>query len=101
MRCRGLVALVVFCATAAVLVGKAEGLGFAKCSIRPSGAYVSQPNATIWGQEIMIAFGSGFRPEMGAIPGRTWPWMAAFITGIVMCALSCRAYLQVQHTRND
>ena len=42
-----------------------------------------------------VAFGSGFRPEQGALPGVEGPWLAPLITGATLWILTAAAYIQV------
>eukprot|EP00884_Botryococcus_braunii_P007516 jgi/Botrbrau1/16766/Bobra.150_2s0002.1 len=64
------------------------------CTTLPKGALRDGPNITIWGQETMVAFGSGFREIQGAKPGVEGPWLAPLITAVVLFAISASAVLR-------
>eukprot|EP00884_Botryococcus_braunii_P007514 jgi/Botrbrau1/16764/Bobra.150_2s0001.2 len=54
------------------------------CTVSPSGAFQNDTRITVWNQEVMPAFGSSFRPALGAKPSVEGPWMAPIITSLVL-----------------
>ena len=55
--------------------------GIPRCRTPPQGAAADGPQVIVWGQQTMIAFGSGWRESQGARIGVEGPWLAPLITG--------------------